>query len=192
MGLFDKAFDVLGLTPDMGGAIQAAQFDPYNVQSSFGSLNYDPSQRLFSTSLNPQITQGFNTDPMQTLGLMRQQAAPYQQQERLNLENRLFSQGLLQHSAVDQPLGARRSLFDAQQQQDFGFQLQSQAQALQNLLAMAGLEQNLFGMGAGMGQLGQQAAGNVAGLMAQEAAVVPNLIGSAIGAAGQAYGGSGG
>lgn len=54
--LFDNPItDFLGLTPDMSGAADAAQFNPYNINSSFGTLSYNPASRSFSTVSQPGL-----------------------------------------------------------------------------------------------------------------------------------------
>ena len=182
--MLGKIGETLGLTPDLSGAIKAAEFNPYNINTSYGSLNYDKDSRTFTSQLDPAlqgIQQGLfsqygQVDPTQQLALMRQQAAPFQQQSMLNMENRLFKQGLTQASVVDQPGGARRSLFDSIMNQDLSMQLQAQQQAqqeqtnyLNQILGISGLEQNMFRSGMGMGQLGMQGQSNVASLMMQQA-----------------------
>ena len=164
------------LENDTSGATAAAQFNPYNIQSSYGSLNYDPTNRLFTSAIDPQIqgsvdrlwSQYGQISPEQQLSLFRQQAAPFNEAQSLGLENRLFSQGRLDHSQVDQPGGARRSLFDSFANQDFGFQQQATAQSQQaqtnfinQILGLMAPEQNLFNAGMGLGQIGAQ--GQIAG-----------------------------
>jgi hypothetical protein len=193
MGLFDSAFETLGLVSDYDPAIQQAEFNPYNVNMSVGSLSYEPDSRTFSSQLAPEFQSLINQwlpqlsqiDPNQQLGLMRQQAAPFEEQQRLNLENRLFKQGILQHSAVDAPGGARRSLFEAQagadvQRQMLAQQLATQQrQALLNqILGVQGLEGGLFSAGMGYGQLGQQSQLAQSQLMANQASQIPNLTGN--------------
>lgn len=202
MSLFGSAMDFLGLTPDMGGAINAAQFNPYNVNQSTGSVNYDAASRTFNSQLNPQlqgIQQGLFSqygavDPTQQLNLMRQQAQPFNEQMGLNLENRLFKQGLTGASVVDQPGGARRSFFDSVLNQDMGFQMQAQQQAqqqqmayLQQLLGISGMENNMFSNAMGMGGIGMQGQMQQSNLMGQSAMAMPNLLGSLLGGAAQGF-----
>ena len=207
-GIVDTTLDVLGLSPDLSGAIGQAQFNPYNIQSSAGSLNYDPNSRSFNSQLNPQLSniqrglfsQFGQANPEQQLSLFRQQAAPFNEAQSLGLENRLFSQGRLDHSQVDQPGGARRGLFDAQLNQDFGFQQQAQQQSqqqqmalIQQLLGINSLESGLFSQGQGFGQIQQQGNTTAAGLQAQQDSFGPNaffgLLGAGLG--GYAAGGFG-
>ena len=206
MGLLDGAFDALGLTPDMSGAINAAAFDPYNIQTSYGGANYDAENRLFSTSLNPALQgvmgglqeQYGQINPEQQLNLMRERAQPYNEAMGQGIENRLFSQGLLGASKEYQPGGQMRGFFDSVMNQDMGFQLSAQQQAQQqqtNLLnqifGLAGLENNLFGQQQQFGALQTGAGANQASLMAQQAMAVPNLVGNIIsgGVQGAAMGG---
>lgn len=178
MGLLTDITDAFGLTDSKAGeeAAKMAQFNPYNIRSSYGSLDYDRANRTFTSSMDPRlqgITSGLfsrygQVSPEQQLSLFRQQAAPFNEQAMLNLENRLFSQGRLDHSALDQPGGARRGLFDSILNQDLQFQLMAEQQAqqaqnnyLNQILGLTGLEQNLFNAGMGMGQIGIQ--GQIAG-----------------------------
>ena len=276
MGLLSSITDAIGLTDTgaMEAAAQAAQFNPYNVESSYGSLGYNPATRTFTSSISPdiqrlqaqqlfragstdpalaQLQRGFFTgataedprlsalqsryfdqlgqvSPTQELDLFRQQAAPYNQAASQAVENRLFSQGRLDHSQAYRPGGVMRGLWDAQAQQDLGFQqqaiqnarareaqllgqfsgvrgLQSQEQqqalgnytslfgmqdalrqqGLSNYMSLFGPEQNLFGAGMGMGQIGQSGASASANIMARGASVMPNLMSSILGGATMGY-----
>ena len=206
MGLLSGVSDALGLTPDLSGAIGAAAFDPFNIQTSFGSATYDEDSRTFTSGLGEDygaiqdslVNQLKQIDPAQQLALFRQQAQPYNEQQGLNLENRLFSQGLTQASGVDEPLGARRSLFDSFANQDLQFQQLAQQQALQQqtglmnqLFGLNQMEQGLFAPQATFGQIQTGAGANQAGLMAQQASFLPNLVGNIIagGVQGAAMGG---
>ncbi len=121
---------------------------------------------------------------MQTLGLLRQQAQPFEAQQRLDMESRLFKQGLLGASQPYTSTGAMGSLFREQAQADVQRQLVAQQQALQNLLGIAGLEQGLFSLSAGMAPY----AAGTSGLMASGAMTLPNLIGAGIGGLAAGYG----
>ncbi len=96
-------------------------------------------------------------DPTQQLNLFRKMAAPFEEQQRLGLENRLFAQGLMGASTVDDPGGARRSLFDAQAQAD----LMRQTQAVDWANRERQQALNQYGMLQGMRQ--QEAAQDLAG-----------------------------
>jgi hypothetical protein len=183
----------LGLTPDLGDAAQSAQFNPYNINQSFGSLSYDPESRSFTSQLNPHLqgiqqslfSQYGKTDPMQQLGLMRQQAQPYNEAMGQGIENRLFSQGLMGASKEYQPGGQMRGFWDSVLNQDMGFQLSAQQQAqqaqqnyLNQLLGLGNLEQGLFGNVTNLGSVQTGAGANVANIQATGAMALPNLIGS--------------
>ena len=195
------------LEPDLSGAINAAKFDPFNIQTSFGSATYDEESRTFTSGLGEDygaiqdslVNQLKQIDPAQQLALFRQQAQPYNEQMGLNLENRLFSQGLTQASGVDQPLGARRSLFDSFANQDLQFQQLAQQQALQQqtglmnqLFGLNQMEQGLFAPQATFGGLQTGAGSNQAAIMAQEASMIPNLVGNFLGGSMASFGGGGG
>lgn len=184
------------LVPDMGGAADAAEFKPYNIQSSYGDLAFDPATRTFTSSLDPGLARLQSSyrsrlgsvSPAQELSLFRQQAAPYNEAAALNLENRLFSQGRLDHSQVYQPGGAMRGLFDAQAQQDLAFQQQAisnamarEAQLYNQYTGLFAPEQSLFNMGMGMGNIGMQGQLQQSQLRGQEAQYMPNLMSSLLG-----------
>ena len=84
MGVLDSVTNTLGLTPDLSGAIGAAGFDPFNINTSFGSSNFNAGTNTFDAQLNPQlqgIQQGIlgqlgQVNPEQQLSLFRQQAQP--------------------------------------------------------------------------------------------------------------------
>ena len=192
MGLSLNPFTGFGLLePDLGEAQQAAEFNPYNINASYGSLAYDPESRTFTSSMSPElmgIQQGLfsqygQISPEQQLSLFREQAAPYNQAASQQLENRLFSQGRLDASQEYQPGGAMRGLFDAQANQDLQFQMMSaqQAQAqqmnyLNQILGIGSMEQNLFNAGMGMGQIGMQGQLQQSNLQAQQDAFGLNAI----------------
>lgn len=200
--LLGGAADFLGLTPDLSGAAQSAQFNPYNINQSFGSLSYDPSSRSFSSSLSPELSgiqsglfsQYGQVNPQQQLSLFRQQAAPFNEQMGQDIENRLFSQGMLGASRPYEEGGQMRGFWDSVQNQDFGFQQQAQQSSqqaqmnyLQQLLGLGNLEQGLFGNVANLGSVQTGAGANVANIQATQGMALPNLIGSAIGGAAQGY-----
>ena len=114
MGLFDSALEFIGLKPDLSGAIGMSGFSPVDVQTSMGGVSYDEGQKLFTSQLDPRLlgaqqnilSQLQGIDPTKTLGLLRERARPFEKQQMLDLENRLFSQGLLGASGVDRPGGA--------------------------------------------------------------------------------------
>jgi len=189
-------FEAIGLVPDMDKAIAASQFDPYNIEASFGSLGFDEATNTFTSSLSPEFqqmlgdwtTQMQNIDPQKQFEMMQAQAAPYEQQQQLGLENRLFSQGLMQHSAQDQPGGARRSLFDSQQNAMMQRQLGAQDWAssnrqnlLNSILGIQGMESGLFNMGMGMGSIGMQGQMQASNLMGQQATAGSNIMGNVLG-----------
>jgi len=195
-------FQTLGLAPDLSGAIAGAKFDPYNIQTGMGGLRYDEGSRTFTSQLDPALqatrqgllSQYGQIDPAQQLSLYRQQAQPYEEQQRLGLESRLFSQGQLGHSAVDRPGGARRSLFDAQAQADLQRQAMAQQWAQQQqqgilgqLQGIQGFEKGLFGMGQGMGQLGMQGQQMQTQLRQQQAMAIPDLMQSLLGGAAMGF-----
>ena len=177
MALFSGITDALGLTTDPDKYSQMAQFNPYNIRSSYGSLAYDPSTRTFTSSVNPEISRLQSqflsrmgqTSPESELGLFRQMAEPYNRAASEGLENRLFSQGRLDHSQVYEPGGAMRGLYDAFSQQDLGFQQRALANSraeeqrlMDNYRSLFGFDTSLFNMGQGMGSLQVQGAGNAA------------------------------
>ena len=125
---------------------------------------------------------------------MREQAAPYEQAQYQGLENRLFSQGLLGASKVDQPGGPRRSLFDSFANADLNRQIQaqqlaqqSQASILNQIFGLTNLEQSLFAPQATFGSIQTGAGANVANLQAQEASFIPNLFGNLLSSGVQGY-----
>ena len=189
-------------SPDLGGATAAASFNPYDISTSYGSATYSPTDRTFTSQLDPRLQSAMSglfsqygaIDPAQQLNLMREQAQPYEQAQSLGLENRLFSQGLMGASKVDQPGGARRSLFDSFQNADLNRQIQaqqlaqqSQANILNQIFGLTNLEQSLFAPQASFGAIQTGAGANQANLMAQEASFIPNLIGNLGGSAIQGY-----
>ena len=207
MGLLDSALNIgtLGLygaiKPDLGDAQAQAEFRPYNVNSSYGSLNYDPSNRTFTSQLDPRLqelqsglfSQYGQISPDQQLSLFRQQAQPYNQAASQQLENRLFSQGRLDASQEYAPGGAMRGLFDSFANQDLQFQQMAQQQAqaaqmnyLNQLLGLGNFEQNLFNAGLGAGQIGMQGQLQQSQLQAQQDAFLPNAL---FGLAGAGLGG---
>ena len=237
MGLLTGFTDALGLT-DSGAAAEAAamaQFKPYNINTTFGGVNYtaptgpqitsyetvpdgfggvtkkpiwsEATPGEFSTSLDPRLL-GLSTaamnelgqiNPAQQLSLFRQQAAPFEEQQRLGLENRLFAQGRLDHSQVDQPGGIRRGLFDAQANADMMRQLQARDWANQQRAALLGqigtiqgMEQGLFGPAMGMGQLGQAGSTAAAQMMMQGSMNTQNFFGSLLGGGLMGFGAGGG
>ena len=187
--------------PGMGGTGSASLFG--------GGIGAAPGGRALTTNVDPRWTDYQNSlfsqmgsiSPDEQLALMRQQAAPYNEAASLGLENRLFSQGRLDHSQPYQAGGAMRGLWDAQLNQDLSFQQQAQQQAWQreqqllgSLLSSYGPEQALlaqsFGGGAAAGQGGMQGAQ----ILSQSAMQMPNLMSSLLGGAtmGWAMGGFGG
>ena len=99
------------------------------------------------------------------------------------MENRLFSQGRLDHSQVYQPGGAMRGLFDSFANQDLQFQTMAAQQAqqqqmnyLNQILGIGSMEQNLFNAGMGMGQIGMQGQLQSSQLQAQQDAFIPNML----------------
>ena len=189
-------FEALGLVPDYGEAIEAAQQDPLNVRSLFGGLTYQDGR--VTTQLAPELQQQVTgiyerlgqIDPSQQLGLLRQQAAPYEQQQRLDLENRLFSQGLMGASVVDRPGGARRSLFEAQAGSDLQRQLLAEQMAQQQRASLFGELQNIYGMEQGLfgAAYGYPQNNQVSNLLAQQAGFGPGLMGNLLGGAMMGWG----
>lgn len=207
--VISKGAEALGLVPDFGPALEAAKFNPVNTQGLFGGVSWNPQTRTFSSNLDPRLTGIQNTlfsqfgqaNPEAEYALMQQMAAPYREQQMLGLENRLFSQGLLGASMVDQPGGARRSLFDAFANQDLGMQQQAiqsartnQINLLNQIFGLQNMENSLFANNAGLSGQAQAANNNVANILAQDAAFMPNALWSLGGAIGQGYatGGFGG
>ena len=194
MALFSGITNALGLTEDPGKAAGMAQYTPYNINASYGQTNYDPATRTFNSSLDPRMQQMQQSlfgqfdqyDPNAYLQMLRQQAAPYEQQQSLGLENRLFSQGRLEHSAVDQPGGARRSLFDSFANADLQRQLGANQWAQQGrsgLMDQMGwfnaLENSMWNPLAQQGQIGasgQQMAGQLYGNQSQFNSSMTNTI----------------
>ena len=162
------------------------QFNPANINSGVGSATFDQESNTFNTSLDPRLAalqgglfsqgQGFfdelNTFNPDEFGAnvtqrLRNLAAPQEEDARLGLENRLFSQGLLNST-----LGGDRqeNLFTAQALADEarvarGFSLGQDVQGnllnrgLQSFNAGVNLEQlplQLLGLSldAGQGNLG--------------------------------------
>ena len=124
------------LAPDApsGGGGGGPQRVPINT--SFGGT--DLSGASANVNLSPEMLdiqqqiygQYGQATPDSLFNLMQQQIAPYREQRALGLENRLFSQGLMGASRVDQPGGARRSLFDSFGNQDLQMQLAARGQAM--------------------------------------------------------------
>ena len=209
MGFSLNPFTGFGLLePDMGEAQAQAEFKPYNINASYGSLGYDPSSRTFTSQLSPELmgiqsglfSQYGQINPEQQLSLFREQAAPFNQAASQNLENRLFSQGRLDASQEYAPGGAMRGLFDSFANQDLQFQQmaaqQAQAQQmnyLNQILGLGNFEQNLFNAGLGAGQIGMQGQLQQSQLQAQQDAFLPNALWGLGGAAlgGWASGGFG-
>lgn len=177
MGLFSGITDALGITTDPSKYSDMAQFNPYNIESTYGSLAYDPTSRTFTSSLSPEmqgIQQGLFSQYGQSgagdyLNLMRQQAAPYNEAMGQGIENRMFSQGLTGASKEYQPGGQMRGFWDSVMNQDMGFQLQADQMAQQNqmnllnqLFSISNLQNSLFNAGQGMGGLQVTGAGNAA------------------------------
>lgn len=179
MGLFSPITDALGLTNDPGEAAGMAQYNPYNINASYGNVDYDPASRTFTSQLDPRMQQmqqslfgefgNYNADNY--LSLLRQRAAPQNEANYQGLENRLFSQGRLDHSQAYQPGGAMRGLFDAQAQQDLGFQIGADEWAMNqrsNLMDQMGwfnqLESGLWNPLAQQGQIGAAGQRTAAGI----------------------------
>jgi hypothetical protein len=202
MGLLSDITDAIGLTNHAGmeaaAAASAQSTQPWGLFSSYGSVTPDRANKTLTTTLDPRWAAYQNslfgqlgtTSPDQQLALLRQQAQPYNEAAYQGLENRLFSQGRLDHSQVYQPGGAMRGLFDAQLNQDLSFQQMAQQQAWQreqqllgSLLSSYGPEQSLissaFGGGVSSGQ------GGLAGaqILSQSAMQMPNLMSSLLGGA---------
>ena len=192
--------DSLGLTTNPYIGADMAAYDPYAINTGYGGAAYDAQNRRFQSSLSPQyqqLQQGlFNQynsyDPNNYLSLMRQRAAPGNQANYQGLENRLFSQGRLDHSQVYEPGGAMRGLFDAQQQQDLGFQLsadqmsnQFQNSIMDRLFGLAGLEKSLYDPLYQQGSLDVQASGNAAQAFSNQAGQnqsgITGIVGSVLG-----------
>jgi len=189
------------LSPDTSGAQAKAEFNPYNINASYGSLAYDPSNRTFTSQMDPRLSgiqsglfsQYGQVSPEQQLSLFRQQAQPYNEAAYQGLENRLFSQGRLDASQEYGAGGAMRGLFDSFANQDLQFQQmaaqQAQAQQmnyLNQILGIGSMEQNLFNAGMGMGQIGMQGQLQQSNLQAQQDAFLPNAL---FGLGGAALGG---
>jgi len=81
----------------------------------------------------------------------------------------------LQSQEQQQALGNYTSLF--------GMQDALRQQGLSNYVSLFGPEQNLFGAGMGMGQIGQSGASASANIMARGASMMPNLMSSILGGA---------
>jgi len=101
----------------LGGDTPSApsvEFNPANISSGSGSVNYDKGTNTFNAELDPRLKQiqeglfgagssflgeldSFNPDEFgaNVTDRLRRLAAPKESQDRLNQENRLFSQGLL-------------------------------------------------------------------------------------------------
>lgn len=213
MGLLNDITDAVGLTNTSGmedAARAAAQStQPWGLNTSFGSVTPDYQNKTLTGNVDPRFagyqnrlfSQLGQVSPDQQLALMRQQAEPYNQAASQGLENRLFSQGRLDHSQVYQPGGAMRGLFDAQFNQDLSFQQQAQQQAwgreqqlLGSLLSSYGPEQSLFGQAFGGGAASGQGGMAGAQILSQSAMQMPNLMSSLLGGAtmGMMMGGFGG
>lgn len=188
--------DALGLTTNPYIAADMAAYNPYAINTGYGGAAYDAQNRRFQSSLSPQfqaMQQGlFNQyagmSPDNYLNLMRQRAAPGNQAAYEGLENRLFSQGRLDHSQVNQPGGAMRGLFDSFANQDLGFQLsadqmsdQFQNSIMDRLFGLAGLEKSLYDPLYQQGSLDVQASGNAANAFANQANSNQNMIGGIVG-----------
>ena len=202
MGLSLNPFTGFGLLePDLGPAQQAAEYDPYNINTSYGSLGFDESTGTFNSKLSPELMsiqsglfgQYGQVSPEQQLELMRTQAAPYNQAATQGLENRLFSQGRLDHSQVYEEGGAMRGLFDAQANQDLQFQMMAEQQAqaaqmnyLNQILGLQGMESSLYNASMGQGSLGMQGQMQQSNLQAQQDAFLGNAL---FGLGGAALGG---
>ena len=178
MGLLTGITDAIGLTDSKAGqrAADAARFNPYNINTTFGGIDYDPHTRMFTSSIDPRLSRyagglmgeigGIN--PNQQLDLYRQLSAPYEQAQYQNLENRLFSQGRLGAGMEYQPGGSMRGLFDSFQQADLMRQTQAYdwANAQRNAIlgqiaGIQGMEMGLFSPAQQMGAIGAQ--GQIAG-----------------------------
>lgn len=207
--LGDISFGLLGDTSAEEAAQQSAgmlqNWRPTSISSAFGST--DATQGRVTSTLSPELqsllsgTYGlFNQiqSPDQTYQLLRQQAAPYEQQQYGAMENRLFSQGRLGASAEYAPGGQMRGLFDAQAQADLQRQLSARDQFYNertNLMNQLGgiynMEQGLFQAGTPYSQMSQQMTSGAAGIIGQAGASttqgIQSLIGNAIG--GYAMGG---
>lgn len=194
----ERITDTIGMTNvrRMEEAADAARFSPYNIQSGYGSLTYDPSQRLFTSSVSPDVQRlqdryllGLERiSPQSELGIMREQAQPYNEALMTGMENRLFSQGRLDHSQVYAPGGPMRGLFDAMLNQDLIFQQQArqnawarEQQLLRNYMGLFAPEQNLFQAGMGMGQIGMQGQMTGANILAESSEQLPKAMDSIIG-----------
>ena len=205
MGLSLNPFTGFGLldelTPDTSGAQAQAEFNPYNINASYGSLGYDPASRTFTSQLSPELmnmqsglfSQYGQINPEQQLALMREQAAPYNQAASQQLENRLFSQGRLDASQEYGAGGAMRGLFDSFANQDLQMQMSAQQQAqaaqmnyLNQILGINNMENSLFNAGMGMGNIGMQGQLQQSNLQAQQDAFMSNAI---FGMGGAALGG---
>ena len=115
-----------------GGAPSAPSvaFNPANISTGAGSVNFDQGANTFTSALDPRLRDIQESMFAQGLGFfdelstfdpdqfganvsdrLRNLAAPKEEQDRLNLENRLFKQGLLNST-----LGGERqeNLFSAQ------------------------------------------------------------------------------
>ncbi|MBT8145453.1 MAG: hypothetical protein KJN90_01290 [Gammaproteobacteria bacterium] len=209
MGLLTGLTDAIGLTDSKAGerAAAAAQFNPYNIQTSFGGVDYDRQNRLFSSNLDPRLTGlsgGYlnelgGVSPEQTLSLFRQQAAPFNEQMLLGNENRLFSQGRMDFSPEYQEFGQTRGLYDAILNQDMGFQLQAAQEAdrrraalLGQIGGIQGMEMGLFSPAQQMGALGAGGQQMGAQLGMQGSMNTQNFLGSLLGGGLMGYGAGGG
>ena len=160
-----------------GGAPSAPSvaFNPANINTGAGSVQFDQGTNTFTSALDPRLQgiqesmfaqgQGFfdelsTFDPDQfganVSDRLRNLAAPKEEQDRLNLENRLFKQGLLNST-----LGGDRqeNLFSAQALAEEarlarGFSL---GQDVQGNLLNRGLQS--FGAGTSLEQLPLQLLG---------------------------------
>ena len=198
MGLLTSITDAIGLTDSKAGerAAAAAQFNPYNINTSFGGVDYDRATRTFSSQLDPRLSGlmgGYmgelgQIDPRQQLSLFRQQAAPFEQAQSQALENRLFSQGRLDASQEYAPGGAMRGLFDSFQQADLMRQMQARdwanaqrAALLGQIGGIQGMEMGLFSPAQQMGALGAGGQQMGAQMMMQGSMNTQNFLGSLIG-----------
>jgi len=162
--------------PDLQGAL-----GQNNIMGALGQAN-----SAFGQQMNPFMSAGFgqNAGGMvggllqggmqnlmgagnqqgiydQQLGVLRQGAAPQQQRNFNNLQDRLFSQGLL-GGGTSATGEAMRGFFEAQNSQDLGFQNQAFGNAMQQQQFMQGLGSQQMGMGSGLEQqLFQQMLGSI-------------------------------
>lgn len=164
-------------------AMAAAQFDPWNVFGGMSSAIFDRDNKSVRTELSPEyqqlrdslfgttsnlFNQAAATNPAEVASMwynnLSQLSAGDENQARLNLENRLFSQGMLGSTGGAQRMNALEdSLSDARLAREmnawqFGQGMQQNLfnQALQGLLGMQSIDLNAMqpiqiGMGIGQG-----------------------------------------